>query len=61
MKIDYVSIRHFDPRTCMTTYYSSGPSRRLNGNWLAEAGFSTDTPVIVSVEQGRLVIEPVRG
>ncbi|USR59971.1 SymE family type I addiction module toxin [Lelliottia amnigena] len=45
----------------MTTYYSSGPSRRLNGNWLAEAGFSTDTPVIVSVEQGRLVIEPVRG
>ncbi|MCR1577095.1 MAG: type I toxin-antitoxin system SymE family toxin [Klebsiella aerogenes] len=37
------------------------PSRRLNGNWLAEAGFSTDTPVMVSVEQGRLVIEPVRG
>ncbi|HDP0318180.1 TPA: SymE family type I addiction module toxin [Salmonella enterica subsp. enterica serovar Concord] len=33
----------------------------LNGNWLAEAGFSTDTPVMVSVEQGRLVIEPVRG
>ncbi|EQB8221209.1 MULTISPECIES: SymE family type I addiction module toxin [Klebsiella] len=28
---------------------------------MAEAGFSTDTPVMVSVEQGRLVIEPVRG
>ncbi|QCZ26643.1 type I toxin-antitoxin system SymE family toxin [Leclercia adecarboxylata] len=37
------------------------PGLRLNGNWLAEAGFSTDTPVIVSVEQGRLVIEPVKG
>jgi len=61
MKIGYVSIRHFDPRTCMTTWYSRSPSLRLNGNWLAEAGFSTDTPVIVSVEQGRRVIEPVRG
>ncbi|MDD9664277.1 MULTISPECIES: SymE family type I addiction module toxin [Klebsiella] len=28
---------------------------------MAEAGFSTDTPVIVSVEPGRLVIEPVKG
>ncbi|WP_077252903.1 SymE family type I addiction module toxin [Klebsiella oxytoca] len=28
---------------------------------LAEAGFSTDTPVTVSVEQGRLVTEPVKG
>ncbi|HAT3904008.1 TPA: SymE family type I addiction module toxin [Citrobacter koseri] len=32
----------------------------LNGNWLEEAGFSTNTPAIVSVEQGRLVIEPVK-
>ncbi|MCU6677668.1 type I toxin-antitoxin system SymE family toxin [Leclercia sp. 29361] len=61
LKISYVSIRHFDPRTCMTTYYSRSPSLRLNGNWLGEAGFSTDTPVTVSVEQGRLVIEPVKG
>nr|WP_323092756.1 SymE family type I addiction module toxin [Klebsiella variicola] len=36
-------------------------SHRSCGNWLAEAGFSTDTPVMVSVEQRRLVIEPVRG
>ncbi len=61
MKIGYVSIRHFNPRTCMTTYYSRSPSLRLNGNWLAEAGFCTDTPVTVSVEPGRLVIEPVKG
>ncbi|HFN6478222.1 TPA: SymE family type I addiction module toxin [Citrobacter farmeri] len=33
----------------------------LNGNWLEEVGFSTDTPVTVSVELGRLVIEPVKG
>ncbi|ENZ8429914.1 MULTISPECIES: SymE family type I addiction module toxin [Klebsiella] len=45
----------------MTTCYPISPGLRLNGNWLEEAGFSTDTPIIVSVEQGRLVIEPVRG
>jgi len=61
MKIGYVSIRHFNPRTCMTTYYSRSPCLSLNGNWLAEAGFTIDTPVMVSVEQGRLVIEPVKG
>lgn len=61
MKIGYVSIRHFNPRTCMTTYYSLSPSLLLNGNWLAEAGFTSDTPVMVSVEQGRLVIEPFKG
>jgi len=45
----------------MTIWYSASPSLRLNGNWLAEAGFSTNTPVTVSVEQGRLVIEPFKG
>ncbi|EMP4200889.1 TPA: SymE family type I addiction module toxin [Klebsiella variicola] len=29
-------------------------SHRSSGNWLAEAGFSTDTPVMVSVEQEQL-------
>ncbi|MBW9398691.1 type I addiction module toxin, SymE family [Leclercia sp. EC_58] len=45
----------------MTIWYLFSPCLRLNGNWLAEAIFSTDTPVIISVEQGRLVIEPVKG
>jgi len=45
----------------MNIWYSFSPCLRLNGNWLAEAGFSTDTPVMVSVEQGRPVIEPVKG
>ncbi|WP_233980048.1 SymE family type I addiction module toxin [Pectobacterium versatile] len=31
----------------------------LTGNWLEAAGFGTDTPVIVTVEQGQLVIRPV--
>ena len=34
---------------------------RPDSNWLAEAAFSTDTPVTVSVDLGRLVIEPVKG
>ncbi|URN98710.1 type I toxin-antitoxin system SymE family toxin [Leclercia adecarboxylata] len=45
----------------MTNWYARSPGLYLNGNWLGEAGFSTDTPVMVSVEQGRLVIEPVEG
>ncbi|HHA1959408.1 type I toxin-antitoxin system SymE family toxin [Enterobacter cloacae complex sp. ECL405] len=28
---------------------------------MVEAGFSTDMPVTVSVEQGRLVIKPTKG
>ncbi|EME8859446.1 MULTISPECIES: SymE family type I addiction module toxin [Enterobacter] len=60
MKIGYVSIRHFYHNNYTATWYSRSPSLRLNGNLLEEAGFSTDTPVTVSVEQGRLVIEPVK-
>ncbi|GKX44261.1 type I toxin-antitoxin system SymE family toxin [Pectobacterium odoriferum] len=43
----------------MTRYYSRSPSLHLQGNWLEAAGFGTDTPVIVTVEQGQLVIRPV--
>ncbi|WP_368540819.1 SymE family type I addiction module toxin [Enterobacter soli] len=45
----------------MAAHYFRNPSLRLNGNWLEEAGLSTDTPITVSVERGRLVIEPVNG
>ena len=61
LKIGYVSIRHFYHHNYTATWYSRSPSLRLNGNWLEEAGFSTDTPVTVSVEPGRLVIEPLKG
>ncbi|MEQ0263824.1 SymE family type I addiction module toxin [Klebsiella sp. CN_Kp073] len=42
------------------TYYSRGLRLRLrlNDNWLAEAGFCTDTLVSVPVEHGQLVIRP---
>ncbi|EMN1410910.1 type I toxin-antitoxin system SymE family toxin [Enterobacter cloacae] len=61
LKSLYVSIRHFYRHNYTATWYSRSPSLRLNGNWLEEAGFSTDTPFMVSVEQGKLVIEPVKG
>ncbi|WP_281350972.1 SymE family type I addiction module toxin [Budvicia diplopodorum] len=40
-------------------FYSCRPCLYLKGDWLKEAGFATDTPVIVAVEQGKLVILPV--
>ncbi|WP_338031925.1 SymE family type I addiction module toxin [Cedecea colo] len=55
----YTSIRHENRRTGMTTYYSRSPCIHLKGNWLAEAGFGTDTPVTVAVEHGQIVIRPV--
>lgn len=55
-KVGYVSIRHIKRATGMTTYYSRSPSLHLKGDWLEEAGFETDTPVIVTVEHGQLVI-----
>ncbi|WP_233970444.1 SymE family type I addiction module toxin, partial [Pectobacterium versatile] len=50
-------LRHAD-RNDMTRYYSRSPSLHLQGNWLEAAGFATDTPVIVTVEHGQLVIRP---
>jgi len=58
-KVGYVSVRHEDRRTGMTTYYNRHPSLHLKGDWLKEAGFSTDTPVMVVVERRQLVIRPV--
>ncbi|MEI7253240.1 SymE family type I addiction module toxin [Pectobacterium versatile] len=58
LKVGYVSRRHAD-RNDMTRYYSRSPSLHLTGSWLEAAGFGTDTPVIVTVEQGQLVIRVV--
>lgn len=58
LKVGYTSIRHAD-RNDMTTYYSRCPSINPKGNWLAEAGFVTDTPVTVTVEHGQLIIRPL--
>ncbi|WP_436197752.1 SymE family type I addiction module toxin [Pectobacterium brasiliense] len=58
LKVGYVSHRHAD-RNDMTRYYSRSPSLHLQGNWLAAAGFATDTPVVITVEQGQLLIRIV--
>ncbi|WP_225087998.1 SymE family type I addiction module toxin [Pectobacterium colocasium] len=64
LKVGYVSRRHAD-RNDMTRYYSRSPSPspspslHLTGNWLEAAGFGTDTPVIVTVGQGQLLIRIV--
>ena len=39
-----------------TTRLQPPPSLHLKGDWLDAAGFSTDTPAIVAVERGQLVI-----
>lgn len=57
-KVGYTSVRHIKRATGMTTYYSRTPSLHLKGDWLAEAGFGTDTPVTIAVERGQLVIRP---
>ncbi|WP_334585521.1 SymE family type I addiction module toxin [Pectobacterium cacticida] len=43
----------------MTRYYRRSPSLHLKGHWLEAAGFATDTPVVITVEQGQLVIRIV--
>jgi len=48
-KVGYVSIQHIKRATGITSYYSRTPSLHLKGDWLAEAGFGTDTPVTIAV------------
>ncbi|MFP1731031.1 SymE family type I addiction module toxin [Lonsdalea quercina] len=43
----------------MTRYYSRSPSLHLKGHWLEAARFGTDTPVVITVEHGQLLIRPV--
>ncbi|WP_253377861.1 SymE family type I addiction module toxin [unidentified bacterial endosymbiont] len=55
-KVSYVSARHINSKTYMTTYYSRHPSLNLKGDWLAEAGFETGRGVTVKISQGCLTI-----
>ena len=56
LTVGYVSINHVDRHTGASRYYSRSPTLSLKGNWLQEAGFDYGQPVIVTVEQGRLII-----
>ncbi|MGY5954928.1 SymE family type I addiction module toxin [Kosakonia sp. AX9b] len=55
-KVGYVSARHFNSKTYMTTYYSQHPSLHLKGGWLAEAGFETGRGVTVKISEGCIVL-----
>ncbi|NUU65168.1 type I toxin-antitoxin system SymE family toxin [Enterobacteriaceae bacterium BIT-l23] len=58
LTVGYISTRHENRATGMTTYYSRHPSLHLKGNWLGEAGFETGSPVKVTIESGRIIICP---
>ncbi|EDX5692944.1 type I toxin-antitoxin system SymE family toxin [Salmonella enterica] len=55
-KVGYVSARHVNSKTSMTTYYSQHPSLHLKGDWLKEAGFDTGRGVTVRITEGCLTI-----
>ncbi|MCX8261258.1 type I toxin-antitoxin system SymE family toxin [Escherichia coli] len=55
-QVGYVSARHQNSKTGMTTYYSRHPSLHLKGDWLAEAGFDTGRGVTVKISEGGLTI-----
>ncbi|EFT8085248.1 type I toxin-antitoxin system SymE family toxin [Salmonella enterica] len=55
-KVGYVSARHVNNKTSMTTYYSQHPSLHLKGDWLKEAGFDTGRGVTVKISQGCIVL-----
>ncbi|WP_370569960.1 SymE family type I addiction module toxin [Erwinia sp. S43] len=48
----YTSIHHEYRTDIIVTWYSRSPCQHLKGNWLEEAGFTTDTPFTVTVEHG---------
>jgi len=49
-KVGYVNVQHVTRATKMTLYYKHIPSLHLKGNWPEEAGFGTDTPVMVTAD-----------
>ncbi|EDX3117405.1 type I toxin-antitoxin system SymE family toxin [Salmonella enterica subsp. enterica serovar Mississippi] len=55
-KVGYVSARHVNSKTYMTTYYSQHPGLHLKGDWLKEAGFDTGASVVVKISEGCLIL-----
>ncbi|HCC5837549.1 TPA: type I toxin-antitoxin system SymE family toxin [Citrobacter farmeri] len=52
----YVSTRHENSKTHMTTYYSRTPGLHLKGDWLRETEFDTGVNVTVKISEGCLTI-----
>ncbi|WP_417316384.1 SymE family type I addiction module toxin [Enterobacter sp.] len=57
LKVGYFRKRHEDRRTKIPTRYSVHAALSLKGDWLEEAGFTTNSQVKVGVEHGKIVIE----
>ncbi len=60
MKTRHLKVRETerDYKTKKSRGYAATSFILLKGNWLEEAGFTIDTPVSVTVQKQRLVIEP---
>ncbi|WP_172644779.1 SymE family type I addiction module toxin [Pectobacterium brasiliense] len=50
--------RHPPAHCCRWLPRQSRPRLKLSGKWLENIGFNTGQPVIVTVEQGQLLIRP---
>ncbi len=62
MKIRYMKVRKayrdYYLKNQSHPGYPTTPYILLKGNWLEEAGFVIDTPVLVHVQPNRLVLTP---
>ena len=59
LKVGYFRKRHEDRKTKIPTRYSVHAALSLRGDWLEDAGFTTNSRVRVGVEQGKIIIELV--
>ncbi|WP_253384772.1 SymE family type I addiction module toxin [unidentified bacterial endosymbiont] len=57
LKVGYFRRRHENRKTKVPTGYSVHAALSLKGDWLEQAGFTTNSRVRVGVEHGKIVIE----
>jgi len=57
LKVGYFRKRHEDRKTKIPTHYSVHAALSLKGDWLEQAGFTTNSQVRVGVEHGKIIIE----
>lgn len=57
LKVGYFRKRHEDRKTKIPRRYSVHAALSLKGDWLEQAGFTTNAQVRVEVEHGKIVIK----
>ncbi|MEL4871843.1 SymE family type I addiction module toxin [Pantoea agglomerans] len=57
LKVGYFRKRHEDRKTKIPKRYSVHAALSLKGDWLEQAGFTTNSQVRVGVQHGKIVIE----